>query len=47
MFEQCEPYAIATGPVPAAGGTTPGLVAVGSFGYPDDFIPTVWLSPSY
>ena len=47
VFEQCEPYAIATGPVPAGGGTTPGLVAVGSFGYPDDFIPTVWLSPSY
>lgn len=47
VFEQCEPYGIATGPVPLPGGaTTPGLVAVGSFGYPDDFIPTAWLSPA-
>jgi hypothetical protein len=36
--EQGEFYAVA-----AAG---PGLVAVGSFGAPDDYIPTVWLSPA-
>jgi hypothetical protein len=48
VFEQCEPYGVVAGPVPAPGGaTTPGLVAVGSFGYPDDFIPTVWLSPAH
>jgi hypothetical protein len=35
--QQGEIYAVA-----AAG---PGLVAVGSFGAPDDYIPTVWLSP--
>lgn len=23
----------------------PGIIAVGSFGAPDDYIPTVWLSP--
>lgn len=26
--------------------TPPGIVAVGSFGAPDDYIPTVWLSPA-
>jgi hypothetical protein len=36
--EQGEFYAVA-----AAG---PGVVAVGSFGEPDDYIPTVWLSPA-
>jgi hypothetical protein len=36
--EQGEPYAV------AAGG--PGIVIVGSFGAPDDYIPTVWLSPA-
>lgn len=36
--EQGEIYAVA-----AAG---PGLVAVGDFGAPDDYIPTVWLSPA-
>ena len=36
--EQGELYAV------AAGG--PGLVGVGSFGAPDDYIPTVWLSPA-
>jgi hypothetical protein len=48
VFEQCEPYGVAAGPVPAPdGATVDGLVAVGSFGYPDDFIPTVWLSPAH
>jgi len=36
--EQGEFYAVA----PAG----PGVVAVGSFGEPDDYIPTVWLSPA-
>ena len=36
--EQGEIYAVA----PAGSG----LVAVGSFGAPDDYIPTVWLSPA-
>jgi len=35
--EQGEFYAVAS--------TGEGVVAVGSFGQPDDFIPTVWLSP--
>ena len=38
VLEQGEPYAVTTG--------GPGLIAVGSFGAPDDYIPTVWLSPS-
>jgi hypothetical protein len=36
--EQGEIYAVARG--------GPGIVAVGSFGAPDDYIPTVWLSPA-
>ncbi len=36
--EQGEFYAVAA--------ARPGLVAVGSFGAPDDYIPTVWLSPA-
>jgi hypothetical protein len=36
--EQGEIYAVAA--------ADPGLVAVGSFGAPDDYIPTVWLSPA-
>jgi hypothetical protein len=36
--EQGEFYAVVPAP--------PGLVAVGSFGAPDDYIPTVWLSPA-
>ncbi len=35
--EQGEIYAVSPG--------GPGIVAVGSFGAPDDYIPTVWLSP--
>ena len=35
--EQGEFYAVVS--------TGEGVVAVGSFGQPDDFIPTVWLSP--
>ena len=38
VMEQGEPYAV----VPAG----PGAVAVGSFGAPDNYIPTVWLSPA-
>lgn len=38
VMEQGEPYAVV-----AAG---PGAVAVGSFGAPDNYIPTVWLSPA-
>jgi photosystem II stability/assembly factor-like uncharacterized protein len=46
-FQGAEPYAIAAGPVGTSGGaTTPGLVVVGSFGNPDDYIPTVWVSPA-
>ncbi len=37
VLEQGEPYAVTTG--------GPGLISVGSFGAPDDYIPTVWLSP--
>jgi hypothetical protein len=36
--EQGEIYAVTPG--------GPGLIAVGSFGAPDDYIPTVWLSPT-
>lgn len=39
VLEQGEPYAVATG--------GPGLIAVGSFGAPDDYIPMVWLSPGH
>jgi hypothetical protein len=46
-FQGAEPYAITAGPVATSEGeTTPGLVVVGSFGNPDDYIPTVWLSPA-
>ena len=46
VFQQSEAYGIAAGPVPkSTGGSTPGVVVVGSFGNPDDSIPTVWLSP--
>ena len=38
VMEQGEPYAVVV-----AG---PGAVSVGSFGAPDDYIPTVWLSPA-
>jgi hypothetical protein len=47
-FGQCEPYGIAAGPVPLPGGSAvSGVVAVGSFGNPDDYIPTAWLSPAH
>jgi hypothetical protein len=36
--EQAEFHAVTAG--------RPGLVAVGSFGGPDDVIPVVWLSPA-
>jgi hypothetical protein len=46
-FEQSEAYGIAAGPVPSiAGSQSPGVVAVGAFGIPDDYIPTAWLSPA-
>jgi hypothetical protein len=46
VFQQSEAYGITSGPVPtSAGGSTPGVVVVGSFGNPDDSIPTAWLSP--
>jgi hypothetical protein len=46
VFQQSEAYGIAAGQVPrSTGGSTPGIVVVGSFGNPDDSIPTVWLSP--
>jgi photosystem II stability/assembly factor-like uncharacterized protein len=48
VFQQSEPYGMAVGSVPSPDGTTiPGVVVVGSFGNPDDYIPTVWLSPSH
>ena len=35
--QQGEFYAITTG--------GPGVIAVGSFGAPDSYVPTIWLSP--
>lgn len=43
--EQSEMYAIVPGGPGLRG--VPRVVAVGSFGAPDDYIPTVWLSPSH
>lgn len=48
VFQQSEAYAVTSGPVPGQDGSpVPGLVAVGSFGNPDNYIPTVWLSPAH
>ena len=47
VFGQGEPYAVAAAPIRLPDGTsTTGVVAVGSFGNPDDYIPTVWLTPA-
>ncbi len=46
-FEQSEAYGVAAGPVPSLDKTqSSGVVAVGAFGIPDDYIPTAWLSPA-
>ena len=46
-FEQSEAYGVAEGPVPSLDKTqSSGVVAVGAFGIPDDYIPTAWLSPA-
>ena len=48
VFQQSEAYAVTSGPVPGPDGSpTTGLIAVGSFGNPDNYIPTVWLSPAH
>jgi hypothetical protein len=48
VFQQSEAYAVTSGPVPGPDGSpVPGLVAVGSYGNPDNYIPTVWLSPAH
>ena len=47
VFQQSEAYAVTSGPVPGVGAPVSGFVAVGSFGNPDNYVPTVWLTPAH